>query len=449
MRRPSGALSLPDNFHVWCRTCRSSAPKGRFPGVLIASLLLLYSSCPPTSIGPEREPHFQVGTPFFTVYGFYLDPDLARAPRSAPSAPMLPLWDLDAALAEVNDNPEPDAYWIAWSIARAQGKPATAHSRLIAALSTESLSAARLVWWREQVVNDIEMRDALLAAWAQSTDPSVRALLATALALAFWEVSCPVAPAADGACRVDDQWLVQRDPVAVERAIEWTKLARKLRRRTPKPDDRAAAHLEWSLNLAAMVLDYEAILSARLPDDLTFMVEDWLHESGVPAWERAYERQLDAVADSHARAGAFFESYMACNLPMSEAHFDAIQVDADVAALALLREATLRITAERTLRGNDLDRDTRQWERDAREAGSRLRICVTDTFSYVDLAEDALEQCLDLAARTGAASATAKACEARLSEIDAAHPVLREFVPEPASRGAMQREGVVALEQWW
>jgi len=55
---------------------------------------------------------------------------------------------------------------------------------------------------------------------------------------------------------------------------------------------------------------YEQYLGIEMPEELDFMVEQWLHDQGVPAWERKYEAQVAKAKDSRERVAAFFDDKM-------------------------------------------------------------------------------------------------------------------------------------------
>jgi hypothetical protein len=109
-------------------------------GVLLIPLL----ACPPTSI-PARD--YEGGHYLASPYGvpYELEPTPV-APQSAPTLETaLPLWDLDASLAEVErqlelDEPPTGAAWVAWVLARATRDNNT-YLRLLDALASSELTA--------------------------------------------------------------------------------------------------------------------------------------------------------------------------------------------------------------------------------------------------------------------------------------------------------------------
>jgi hypothetical protein len=415
--------------------------------VLAAALLVVPFACPPTTVG-GRPPPDQVGHAFAAPYGFYLE-ERARAPRSEPVAPDLPLWDLELALRELAPS-EPEARWVAWVLARAADKPATAYGHLVAALADDSLSASRLLWWREQVVNDIDARDALFDAWDSATAPSTRALLAVAIALALWDASCPVDPAPDGACRVSTDFeargqIMRRDPIVIEEAQRWTVRARELRRGLAH-SDLAVAALEQQLALAAAVVDYEVLLTVHLPEDLDFMIEEWRRGSGVRAWERIYTRQLRTATDSKRRVGRFFDSTVKCMANVSELDDEAVENgDADVAVTAVLREATLAVALEDAIYGGGPSPEVRRWNREARERGEHPRYDASDSqFYYLGFARMLLDQCVEYGTAWGAAGEAVDACFAWRSALDPDRQP--ELIPDliMAAHSSFQRHGPIA-----
>jgi hypothetical protein len=55
---------------------------------------------------------------------------------------------------------------------------------------------------------------------------------------------------------------------------------------------------------------YERYLQIEMPEDLDYQVEDYLKDSGIPAWEKKYKEQLAKAEDSKKRVGKFFEDKM-------------------------------------------------------------------------------------------------------------------------------------------
>lgn len=65
----------------------------------------------------------------------------------------------------------------------------------------------------------------------------------------------------------------------------------------------------WAMSMVYVAdAKYEEYLKIEMPEDLDFQVEDYLKDSGVPAWEKKYKEQLAKAEDSKKRVGAFFEA---------------------------------------------------------------------------------------------------------------------------------------------
>jgi hypothetical protein len=436
--------------------------------VLLATLLLF--ACPPTATpdkparataedtilglstpqsGWFRSPYgnpygdhfydFDAGTPFEWASLPVLEHDL-------PELPTLPLWDLDATLAQIEaehgtrGGPE-WLVWLRWVILSAQGRPATAHGLLTSALSSDQLTAERLMWWRSLSPYDLHARDALLDA-ALGSSVQTHMYLAAALALGEWALSCPVAVAIDGVCRMPGgEFLVRREPIGVARAREWTKVANKLRRKLSiDPTDIAALALFAELELAAMTEDYESQLVARMPDDLDFLVEDYMKDSGVPKWERRYERQRAYANESRARFNAFYESSQACARSIYDRHVSLVRVHADLAARIHLREAMVLLTEIEDWT-SDTSSERERWRNWSE--GKPLWFYQHGDDS-MDLnrarADDLLTRCIDPTFTPDLE--VIEACRNLLDDLDAT-PTQAELVPQPQSRSTMQRQGLV------
>jgi len=67
----------------------------------------------------------------------------------------------------------------------------------------------------------------------------------------------------------------------------------------------------WAMSMVYVADEkYERYLTIEMPSELDFSVEDYLKDSGVPAWEKKYKEQVAKAEDSKKRVGAFFESKM-------------------------------------------------------------------------------------------------------------------------------------------
>jgi hypothetical protein len=122
---------------------------------VLALALVLWLSCPPTA-DPDAAPRDMPGrlTPASASPYDHLTDDrgpvdwaaLEVAPIAELELPDLPLWDLEATLAALEDaGDEDDARWLRWTIATIQERPATAHAALARALGSDSLSAGVLL----------------------------------------------------------------------------------------------------------------------------------------------------------------------------------------------------------------------------------------------------------------------------------------------------------------
>jgi hypothetical protein len=405
---------------------------------VLGALLIPLLACPITSI-PARD--YETGHYLASPYGGIseLEPTPV-APRSAPTLETsLPLWDLDASLAEVErqlalDVPPTDAPWVAWALAGAtrSGK----YQHLLDALASSELTAEQLAWWRSIEPDPIfVLRDAL----DRSTSARTRALLTTALALTEYANSCPVAVDIDGACRAPGtQLLLRRSMISLERAQEWTKLARKRWSKLDVDDaDLATRALLAELELAVTSTDYEALLDEGAPDDLWFVVEEWRKDSGVPAWEDAYEHQLARAEESKARYGAFIESITDCARTQLEVHGRLLWIDARSSGVALLRNARIMIAFAEMLDAADdgLDPPGTTWSYVCERASDPVR----------EQAYLALEVCIELANVT-LDDALHRACRATLWEMDwDGEAPLVEFVLEPRASTTVHRSGVARL----
>jgi hypothetical protein len=411
---------------------------------VITASLLVFLSCPPTAVPNTRA---DGGHYLASPYGGAgkLQPTDTAA-QMAPEPSDLPLWDLDATRAEVEarlseDAPPEWAHWVAWTLDRAQGR-GTGRGHLVAALSTDALTAERLGWWRAITAIDIDARDVLLDAFERARAPSTRALLAAALALVEYERSCPIAVATDGACRVPGSTsLMRRQAITLERARYWAKLGAELREniRDDSPSIANAA-LFAELELARMVEDYESMLVADYPDDLDFVVEDYLRDSGVREWEAEYARQVARSRASKARARAFWTSYHDCSGEMLERHYPLMWTDSHSTGVILLRNARILLTFIVNLetaseRVTGLIVHGPVWK-------SRGHVGRSQTDPLEDQAHDYLSRCLELTTTVSFDAELDDAC-AQLHEY--AEPAPVEFVLTPSTRTVMHSYPVAAL----
>jgi hypothetical protein len=427
---------------------------------VIGTILALWLACPPTAeaAAAPKQPPWRITPKNAGLYDHLEDmrreplewANLEVAAVDPPELELLPLWDLLAtvtALEAASDSA--DAKWLRWAIETAGGRPHEAYEALVSALMSDELSAARLSWWRDVAPPTIDSLEALQEAYEWANGVEQRMLLAAALALTHWELSCPVALAPDGACRMPDasvlmagRALIRREPIAVERARDWTAIALKLRRKTKlDPEDLATAELLAELAIAAQSEEYERLLSARMPNDLSFIVEEWRHDSGVPRWERAYERQVARADESKARVEAFYGSYGRCWSPLYEVHGDAVRTSAKVATRALLREATLLFEAAEAVQA-PLPRDFRHHGYYGETPGR----CSGILDSLCDHATSVAQRCVTIGTMLAGEGEVVEACRAIVDAQDYDADRLRELVPEPRSTSVMRSPGVVGPE---
>jgi hypothetical protein len=387
---------------------------------VLAVLLIPLLACPPTSI-PTRD--YKGGHFLASPYGvpYELEPT-SVAPRSLPMPDVwLPLWDLDASLAEVEaqlalDNPPDWAPWIAWVLP----KPSDyvyGHAHLLDALASSELAAEHLAWWR---ASTDDPTFGLRAALDRSKGHRTRALLTTTLALTEYARSCPVPVDVDGACRSPGtDLLLRRGSIPLERARHWTKLARTHWAKLELANEDLATRALWAeFQLALATADYESLLDAELPADLSFVVEDWRKDSGVPAWEAEYERQLALAEESKARVGAWFESTMDCARTQLDLHEALLWIDARSSGVVLLRSARMLLAFAEAL-GPD-----GQGEPVYEQAHQYLTMCLEHSQATLD---GELEQ----------------ACTAMLAPMDDEIRPLIEFTGQPRTTTTMVRDGVL------
>jgi hypothetical protein len=410
---------------------------------VLAVLLLPLLACPPTSL-PARD--HDSGHFLASPYGVRELEPTPIAPRSVPTAETaLPLGDLDASLAEVErllalDDPPTWAPWVAWSLARAT-QHGDAYLHLLDALASSKLSAEHLAWWRSITPDpSFSLHDALV----QSTAARTRALLSTALALAEYENSCPVAVDVDGACRAPGtKLLLRRSTIALERAREHTKLARKHWSKLDVDASDLATRALWAeLELAVMLTNYEELLDADLPEDLWFDVEEWRHDSGVAAWEAEYRRQLARAEESKARYHAFIESTLDCAQTQLDGHGRLLWIDTRSSGVALLRQARILASFANMLAAAE----EREERRIVGPPSVRRWHCVSRQSDALYVQADTyLDLCTEIASVAGDVTLD-QACRATLWELDRyGEPPLVEFIAEPRASTTMHRSGVVGL----
>lgn len=370
---------------------------------MLAAVLILQLACPPTAI-PKRGHADQAGHFLPSPYGI---PDEIESPPVA--ALSIPTSDL----------------WVGWALRT---------TPLLDVLSSSDLEPAQLAWWRAHTSDpSLSLRTAL----DRSNSARTRALLTTTLALVEYAKSCPIAPDVDGACRAPDtDLLLRRHAIPLERARQWTKLARSRWAEVDvDPDDVDTWALLAEFELAVATTDYESLLDATIPDDLWFVVEDWRQDSGVEAWEKEYARQVKQVEESRARIGAWFESTMGCAHTQLQEYERLLWIDAHSSGVMFLRSARIMIAFSDAL---DAEAD-RQSERLFGSTGQRWVYRQARPADPIRAQAHAyLGRCLEISQAT-LDLALEQACSATLGEA----PPLVEFVASPHASTILVAQGVV------
>jgi hypothetical protein len=397
---------------------------------VIAWLAALLLTCPPTTNAPPSDPHF-VASP----WGWVIHDEIAQPPLVELDPGTLPVWDVEASLAALGSSA--DERWIRWALTEASGKRETAHALLVANLAGAELSAERMAWWLAHAPDNGDARDALIDAHDHAMEPRTLLLLELGLALLYWETSCPVAPAPDGACRMPGvspgearDVLIRRDGIAVELAEHWTRAARRRVRRTQvDPADLTLVALLGQLELAASNSDYEAMLVARAPEG-----------HSIWAWD-----SNDLKAENE-RVRSFYASHIACLRELFDG-LDRVETSSpEVALNVLLRRAKLLLAAAETF---DLEpRGRRDRARNRAETHEFPRGCVLleTRWSLIEQAHELARQCVEIATTTGGPGKLREACETVLEDEWSDDRVpLTEFVPEPGASVRMLSVGVGGL----
>jgi hypothetical protein len=418
----------------------------RVGGPVLAALLIPLLACPPTSI-PTRDAD-QGGHYLASPYGgvHELEPTPA-APRSFPTPDVwLPLWDLDASLAEVEaqlalDEPPDWAPWVAWVLAKADAREGS-YERLVDLLASDDLTAEHLAWWRAGASDPVHT---LRMALDRSKHPRTRALLTTTLALIEHANSCPVAVDVDGACWAPGtNLLLRRRIIPSESAQRWTKLARKHWAKLDiEAEDLATRALWIEFQFALATADYESLLlDTEMPADLSFEVDEWRRDSGVAAWEREYARQVKRAEESKARVQAWFESTMDCARTQLDLHGPLLWIDARSTGGAFLRNARMLIAFAEML-------DASSEREEARLFGPQRRfICVQrQSWPVWDQAHQLLDLCREHSQAT-LDSELDRACAATLVRIGRSFDRVVEFTGEPKMTPTMVRTGVIRPLDW-
>lgn len=411
----------------------------------IAILACPLSADPALSVdagAPERE----VSAPTWWTTP---DTTTAAATPDAPRFAVAPLWDLERLAADRGASP-----WLRWSASAALGRPATAQAHLVEALADESLRANDLAWWRVAVptaVDAHDAHDALFAAFELASSAETRRLLASALALTHYELSCAPGTAPDGTCRAGEPagGVLRRDPISVERARHWRQVGEDLRLETSFGRDPAATALFAELTLAESILDHEAMLVVKMPMDLALKVDWWRSGHGVPEVDSIYARQLRRRSESIARNVAFFESWDGCrarvDAPQRELARAVDPIPAGVAIGVMLREANYKLALGRAF--GDASPEVREAERVRAESGATPGPSPRAIASGLQReAQSIARQCFTTGRRLGGSARTIEACQS-LHDALAGRPPLTELVPEPRAHSSFQRHAVQGLER--
>jgi hypothetical protein len=426
--------------------------RGSFGVAMLALLAASLLACPPTTISTHDQ------RPASWPVPASLEAEPARPPTDPPELPGLPLWDLAATATQLDElwkvEKSEEVAWLRWVVAEAQAKPLSSHRSLVDALSSSTLRAERMLWWLAHQGEGPDARDALDDAYARTESSRTRHLLALALVLNHVEASCSVDQGPDRACRmpgsslaVEHDVLIRRDGVALERANDWERKAAKLAKKAKiEPDDLALQALLAEVEFASSVEDYESVLVARQPEELSFELEEWKHDSGIATWERTYARQVEVAHESRRRLGAFQTSQFGC----IEAQFDdqarVERTSTSAAMLASLRRAKLMFAAAETHEElTRIERDeARLWD-ESRE-WRRHPSTNWQTVEARERAVEQAEQCVALGTTIGGSAKILEACFDVLETHDPRRVPQAELVPEPGALTTMQAVGVVPLQ---
>ncbi|EDM79108.1 hypothetical protein PPSIR1_10910 [Plesiocystis pacifica SIR-1] len=420
--------------------------------MLAHAALFAVLACPPSSLEPPAEDAFIAGPSWFWA--------TPESPAELPEREAFPLplptefmtqgreaaWEalFEAHMDGRVESPEvraSAAHWLGWALADSLGLANRAHAQLVLALSAEALEPAAFSWWWRSSSGRPGRLDALLDTWERTepaASPSARALLARAVALELWRRSCPARTLGpDRSCATADGLPLRRDPVAVERARAWTELARTL-------DD--PGPLSAALELAAATPDYEALLAARMPEELAWEVEEWRADSGVPEWEALYLRQRERGEVHRSLLRATVSSAFACSESVAERDTRALENGPELSAVVALRRARLLLHLVE-LAFPSSTREHRRLEREDAESRARTgRWARSWTHPpdepWTELAVRELERCVAGPVRE---LAVLDACHERLASLGGEGDVQAEIIPKPTL--SMQLAGVQELQR--
>jgi len=410
---------------------------------VLAALLIPLLACPPTSIPARGQPGGHVPVSLHDA-PHELQPT-SVAPRSLPTPNQrLPLWDLDASLAEVEARlalNEPPSWvpWISW-VLMDLSEHKSGSRRLLDALASSELSAEHLAWWRSITPDPtIPLRMAL----DRSKVDRTRALLTATLALTEYARSCPVPVEVDGACRAPGtDLLLRRSEVPLAGARQWTELARGHWAKLDLDGEDLATRALWAeLELAAVAADYEALLDAELPAAQSFVVEEWRRDSGVATWEREYARQVARVDEYEAGIVAWFASTIECTRIQLDHHRELSWIDARSSGVVLLRSARMLLALAELLDAVDQREQVRILGE--RPDQSRIKVGERQSEPIHEQARQYLTLCLEHS-RATLDGAIERACVATLARIDADIQPLIEFTGQPRASSTVTGYGVIS-----
>jgi hypothetical protein len=209
-------------------------------------------------------------------------------------------------------------------------------------------------------------------------------------------------------------------------------------------DDLAAAELFAELEIAAHGEEYEGQLAARMPEDLSFEIDEWRAESKDPRSRRMYARQVEQADESRDRVEAFYASRARCWALLYANHNDAVRTTAKVATLALLREASSLLAAAE-IEDNVSSPWGRAVDRYVREHPRRWSTAHGSLAGYSDMLRDwgveTAERCVEIGTTLAGQGEVVDACRTLVDP----RPLV-EFVAEPRSSSTMHTHGVLGPE---
>ena len=199
--------------------------------------------------------------------------------------------------------------------------------------------------------------------------------------------------------------------------------------RIPEDQPQRRREYEDAVGLATLYVadqGFEQMLELEVPDGLSFQVDEWMHGSGVPKWERKYREQSQRreasvvrfkayVQDSQKLAGAAEQQY-------SQLVGAKRSPRVTIAAVARLGQFA-QVRADGLL-GIEVPADLVRAEHVKAFCGE-LR---DRTAGWSEQATAAYTRCLELSVRSGEFTSFSRMCEAAMQRIDPrGYPVLREL----------------------